>query len=302
MGLRRTKVTDADRDTTQCDSHFEESATGKQLVFFFLLTFLFSWGWWGLWKALHMSVPLFLVGTAGPTVAAFVVLGVTSRGLGVMRFLSSYVRWQVGVRWYLLTLFSIPILLLLSYAAVPGALANFHAPDWSLITLYGSSLTHTLFIPPSGPLLEEGGWRGFSLRPLQRILGPLAGTLVLGALWGLWHAPFYFGPLALTGPDTTMLDTGTTFAEYLVGIIGVSVVMSWIFNNTQGSVLIAVLLHAGFDAAWTFSPLFPSVDVGIVPVSLTLGIAMAFGAAASVIVIATRGNLGYQRLSDRPVG
>jgi len=140
------------------------------------------------------------------------------------------------VQWYLVTLIGVPVLLFLSYVVVPGALADFVAPDWSFIPSYLGTFAFSLFLA-GGPLLEEGGWHGFALPRLQRLRGPLVGTLILGALWGLWHLPAYFGPLSLTGPDATFLITGITFVEYLISVIGFSVVITWVFNNTGGSVL-----------------------------------------------------------------
>ena len=264
------------------------------LVSFFLLAFLISWGWWGLWQALQLPTPLIYVRTAGPTIAAFVVLAITLGRPGVLGLLRSYVHWRVGVRWYLLTLIGVPVLVFLSYVVVPGALADVVAPDWSFVPSYLGAFAFSVFLA-GGPLLEEGGWRGFALPRLQRLSGPLVGTLILGVLWGLWHLPAYFGPLALTGPDATFLITGITFVEYLIGIIGFSFVMSWVFNNTGGSVLMAILLHAVLDAAPAFAVLSPSTKTDFSPISLTLGMAIVFGIAALVIIIATRGRLSYQR-------
>jgi hypothetical protein len=114
-------------------------------------------------------------------------------------------------------------------------------------------------------------------------------------IWASWHLPAYFGPLALTGPDATFLGTSIYFVEYLIGIIGFSFVMTWVFNNTQGSVLMAILVHAGLDLS-TFEALFPSTaKLGLSPISLQLGLAIFFGIAALVIIIATRGRLSYER-------
>ena len=184
------------------------------LVSFFLLTFVISWGWWGLWQALQMPPRLIYVRTAGPTIAAFVVLAITLGRPGVLGLLRSYVHWRVGVQWYLVALIGVPVLVFLSFAVVPGALAEFVAPDWSFIPVFVSGFAYSVFLA-GGPLLEEGGWRGFALPRLQRLRGPLVGTLILGVLWGLWHLPVYFGPLALTGPDDTFLSTGINFVESL---------------------------------------------------------------------------------------
>jgi uncharacterized protein len=282
--------------TERPDAAREGLLARHPLVFFFFLTFVFSWVYWGLWKALQLPAPLFVVGAAGPTVSAFVVLAITSGKPAVLRLLRSYVHWRVGVLWYLVALIGVPVLMFLSFMVVPGGLADFVAPGWSFLPFYLSQFAFTLLIPPRGPLLEEGGWRGFALPRLQRLHGPLVGTLILGALWDLWHGPFYFGPLSLTGPDAIFVSTGIAFVEYSIGAIGVAVVMTWVFNNTGGSVLMAILLHTAIDVAFAFAALFPSTKTDLSPSSFgTLGIAIVFSIAALVIIIATRGELSYQR-------
>jgi hypothetical protein len=72
--------------------------------------------------------PLLVLGAAGPTVAAFLVLALTSGTPGVLRLLRSMVQWRVGVQWYLVTLVGVPDLMLLSYLVVPRGLANFSRP------------------------------------------------------------------------------------------------------------------------------------------------------------------------------
>jgi uncharacterized protein len=102
--------------------------------------------------------------------------------------------------------------------------------------------------------------------------------------------------LSLTGPDATFLSTGIAFVAFLIGATGVSVVMTWVFNNTGGSVLMAILLHAAIDVVLAFAVLFPSAKTDLSPSSFgTLGIAIAFSIAALVIIVATRGQLSYQR-------
>jgi len=200
------------------------------------------------------------------------------------------------VRWYLLTLLGIPALMLLSYLVVPGALTDFHPPVWSFLPFYLSDFAYTLFLA-GGPLLEEGGWRGFALPRMQRRHGPLVGTVILGALWALWHLPIFVGPLAATGPDATFVSVSIAFVEFTIGLIGFSIVTTWVLNNCRGSVLMAILLHLAFDAAGAaFIVLFPSASQHYVPGAWqTLGIAIVFSVAALVIIVATRGQLSYQR-------
>jgi membrane protease YdiL (CAAX protease family) len=266
------------------------------LVFFFLLSFVFTWGYFGLFWALQLPAALLLLGAAGPPISAFLILAITSGKPGVLHLLRSYVHWRVGVRWYLVTLVGIQALMFLAFVVVPGNLADFVAPDWSFVPLYLSSVPFVLFLPvPGGPVLEEGGFRGFALPRLQRLYGPLVGTLILGALWGLWHLPFFFGPVASTGPDATFISVSITLVLFTIGLTGLSVIMTWVLNNCGGSVLMAILAHAAFDLVQPFAALFPSTTPYYDnPVHIQgMGIAIVFSIAALIIIVFTRGRLSY---------
>jgi membrane protease YdiL (CAAX protease family) len=267
------------------------------LVFFFVLAFAFTWGYFVLFLALQLPQKMILLGAAGPTVSALLILAVTSGRPGVLRLLRSYVHWRVGVQWYLVAVIGVAVLMFLGYAVVPGALADFVAPGWSLVPLWLISFVRVLFFPPAGPLLEEGGWRGFALPRLQRLHGPVLGTLILGALWGLWHLQLFVGPLAMTSPDATFVSVVITFVLFTIGVTGISVIMTWIFNNSGGSVLLAVLAHAAFDGTpFALDALFPSASEYYEPVSFqAMGIAIVFGIAALVVIVFTRGRLGYDK-------
>jgi membrane protease YdiL (CAAX protease family) len=267
------------------------------LVFFFLLSFVFTWGYfWLILAPLNLPGSLIGLGGFGPAASAFLVLAISSGKPGVLRLLRSIVHWRVGVQWYLVALLGIPVLNLLAYLVVPGTLADIVAPDSSLPLLYLSEMAFSLTLGVA-PLWEEIGWRGFAQSRMQRLHGPVVGTLILGALWGLWHLPFFYGPLAQTGPDATFVSASIALVEFSIGLIGLSVVMTWVFNNSGGSVLLAILIHAAFDSSGlALATLFPSTPPYYLPVHYqTLGIAIVFSVAALVLIVATRGKLSYQR-------
>jgi len=268
------------------------------LVFFFTLTCLLTWGWDMLSWALALGPPRILnIGTASvPTLVAFLILAITSGKPGVLRWLRSYVRWRVGVQWYLVAVIGVAVLIFLSMAVVPGVLTKFVAPDWSLVPIWLRSFVVVLFLPPGGPLLEEGGWRGFALPRLQRRYGPLVGTLILGALWSVWHLDIFFGPVAGANPDASFVSVLIAFVLFTIGEIGLSVIITWILNNCRGSVLMAILAHGAQDTAIPFLALFPSTSLYYETVGFQgMGVGLVFGIAGLMVILCTRGRLGYDK-------
>ena len=224
------------------------------------------------------------------------MLAIASGKPGVLSLLRSMVHWRVGVRWYLLALLGLPVLNFLAFIVIPGTLSDFVAPDSRVLQVYLTEMAMSLTIGVA-PLWEEVGWRGFGLPHMQRLYGPVVGTLILGALWGVWHLPFFFGPLAQTGPDTTFARATVALIEFSIGLMGLSVLMTWVLNNCGGSTLLAILLHATFDSSGlALVALFPSTSPYYLPVHYqTLGIAIIYGVIALILIGWTRGNLGYKR-------
>jgi len=271
------------------------------LVCYFLLAFGFTWAYeLTVYRALltpgfSFRVALLDLGfTLGPTLAAFFMTAVTQGRVGMQQLLRRYVLWRVGLSWYLLALLGVPALLLLAVLPLPGSLSAFRLPALSFWPTY---LMWYLVYLVGGSLGEEGGWRGFALPRLQQRSGPLVGTLLLGVLWGLWHLPFFFIP----GTDWYGISFGTGFVGHLIGLgvfdiwtIVLAVIFTWVFNNTHGSLLLAILLHASSNAAVGVLPpeLFPSLAGNTLFFTNWF---LAWVVVALFIIVATRGRLSYQR-------
>jgi membrane protease YdiL (CAAX protease family) len=138
-----------------------------------------------------------------------------------------------------------------------------------------------------GPLWEEPGWRGFALPRLQASYGALLGTVILGVLWALWHLPGYAG-----GWMTASL------VAVLLSSVAFSIIMTWVYNNTRGSILLMILLHSSSNAALT-------VGVRVLPTNLTGSMntlvyggwvpVITYSIIAIIVIAATRGRLSYQK-------
>jgi len=306
VGINKRAIVAADNNDVTADAAGPGLLARYPLFFFFLLCFVLTWGYfWLIWAPLGLPHSLIALGGFGPAVSAFLMLAATSGKPGVLRLLRSIVHWRVGVRWYLMALVGLPILNFLAFLVIPGTLADFAGPNWRFPQVYLTEMGLSLTIGIA-PMWEEIGWRGFGQPYLQRLHGPVVGTLILGALWGVWHVPFFFGPLAQTGPDATFIRASIALVEFSIGLTGLSVVMAWVLNNCGGSTLMAILLHAAFDSSGlAMVALFPSTPPHYLPVHYqTLGIAIVFSAAALVVIVMTRGDLSdkrYQREVELPV-
>ena len=220
---------------------------------------------------------------AGPFLAASIVTGLTEGRTGIRRLVRRIVLWRVGFRWYLFALVGIPLITVLGAIVLPGVLRSFRAPATSWVLTYSISFVIAFFI--GGPLGEEPGWRGFALPRLQELYGPLRGTLILGPLHVLWHLPYFFIPEWGTSRDTILEVTC-----YVLSGIALTFVYTWLFNRTKGSVLLAILAHTSVDA---FNP----SQFFLAPVvrgASNVPFLIAFGPVALLLMIFTRGRLGYQ--------
>jgi membrane protease YdiL (CAAX protease family) len=93
-----------------------------------------------------------------------------------------------------------------------------------------------------GPLPEEPGWRGYALDFLQRKWSALASSLVLGIIWAVWHLPLFFMRNSLLS-EVVPLWSPQFWVSMGPGILALAVVMTWIHNHTQRSILAAILFH-----------------------------------------------------------
>ena len=157
--------------------------------------------------------------------------------------------WLVGVPCAVFALHGVA-------AALSGA--EWH---WRGAAELASAVAATTLADP-GPL-EEFGWRGFLQPLLQNRLQPLAASIVVGVIWGLWHLPV----LVLPGfpQSESSLPLVVLVARFLAQTTALSVLMGIVLNRTRGFVIPAMLAHwaanqgaaghvFGFDmTAWTLT-------------------------------------------------
>jgi hypothetical protein len=103
----------------------------------------------------------------------------------------------------------------------------------------------------------------------------------------MWHLPVFWVP-AWNYPPTLL-----NIVMFVIAAIAFTIVMTWVFNNTKGSVFMAVLVHATFDLYMALlNGLFPTPLVN--DYGSNVPILIGFGALAVVLIALTRGRLGYE--------
>jgi membrane protease YdiL (CAAX protease family) len=178
----------------------------------------------------------------GPTVIALVIAW--REGGGALRtLLHSLTIRPADRRWYLVLL--IPLLWALGTVAVAVGLGE------PVDGLFATAFPAVVIIPlivllPS--FAEELAWRGFALSRLMSAMSPLQAALVLAVPWTLIHVVLYV-PGQFNGDLSVW--------PMIVSIFSYSIVLTWVFVGTGGSVLMTALVHAGLNGV---APLMAGVD------------------------------------------
>jgi uncharacterized protein len=237
------------------------------LVAFFGLAFALEWAITPFAIA-SPALPPFIL-TFLPALVALLVVGISESKSGIRTLLSKLILWQVGVVWYIVAL-GLPVLVGLICI---GLALLFGSTTATLIGTF-AAFRLLMFVFATG---EELGWRGYALPKLQGRFGALGASLLLGVLWFAFHLPLY-----LPG----QLFAGAPVLAHLLVFLATSIIYTWLLNHTQGSVLMASLLHGSMNA---FGILYAGMNASQ---GLWLP-ALVWSLLALVAIAATRGNLGW---------
>jgi uncharacterized protein len=207
------------------------------LVTFFILAFGLTWV---VWVPRAAGAPLDTVGQAwtwAPAIAALLAAGFTGGRTAVSELGARLVRWRVGWQWYLVVILG-PAVFSLVVAGVYVLLGGSWADAAPPAIREGPLLLLPLFLvilTLTDGLGEELAWRGFALPRLLSRHNALVASLILGVIWALWHLPLVWTE------ENAMYHQPVWVL--LVDIPAKSILFTWVFLHTRGSVLLAILFH-----------------------------------------------------------
>jgi membrane protease YdiL (CAAX protease family) len=219
------------------DRPIRTRVAARPVAAFVALTYLLSWlAWAPIVAGVTDRTTLFIVaGGFGPLVAAAVVTWVV--GDSLREWAGQLLRWRVPPRYW-------AVAFLLPPAAVLGASGvhvlflggRFDPEPLAALVLYPLVFLQVFLV---GGGNEELGWRGFALPRLQARYSALVASLVVGVVWAAWHLPLFL----VAGSS----QAGDPVHFYVLSVVALSVVFTWLYNATGGSVLVTMALHASVN-------------------------------------------------------
>lgn len=255
----------------------------KSLWVYFLVAYAFSWVFEipTALAAHEVAVPTGLANflasplnpaAFGPLFSAFLLTFLQQGGKGVFQLLKRGIDFRFKKTWLI-------VILLLPFVLFGGSvwasiLAGVRPIDLSVVSnpLY-ALIAFFVILFTAGPLQEEFGWRGYALPRLQSRFNALTSSVILGFFWWLWHLPLVFIP------GWFMADNLVVFLLLLVVITLASILFTWIYNNTNGSILAAILTHTSMN--WSIWSAMPNMKMDLP----TSGFMIAFLAVAVLVII-----------------
>ncbi len=226
-----------------------------QLTLFFFLTLVTSWAIWipaavaKLQGTTSVFAPEGFIGGMArwtPGLMAILLSLLIARKSGIGKLFRPILIWRVNIFWYIFALF-FQIVVFYAGKMIDALFGNYYKVASPLISVYGAQaafmLPFVILFAFPGVFAEELGWRGFALRRLQSKASALLGSIILAIFWGIWHIPLliYFGQLRTNDILGAVLS--------LLEFIPLTILYTWLYNNTKGSLLLVSVFHIGQQLA-----------------------------------------------------
>lgn len=250
-------------------------------LLFFLLTFALTWSMWipatftkasGGTSILGPDNPVGQLGRWAPGIVAILLVGLTAGKGGIGALFRPIKIWRVNIGWYAFALLFQPVLFFVA-KWVDGLFGIHYLVESPLAA---TQLPYPVaFVIPSivisaipGAFMEELGWRGFALPRLQVKNTALIASVILGLVWGLWHVPsmIFFG-------EQSALNISVAIINFIPGTI----LFTWLFNNTRGSLLLVTLFHASTQYSNNFLGVIPTQTANILTWLVAIAVVLFTG-------------------------
>lgn len=212
------------------------------LVLFGLTLYLLTWQKMA-GNSIRFTPAIFMADTLLSLLVATLLTNHWSLHQSVATFFRPLWQWRVNPIWYLFALLLLPAVAYSTLFLLEGAenLADFFLRPLGAMQVGDVLLLFLLSALVGGPLGEELGWRGYALPRLQQLYNDTTSSLWLGGVWTLWHLPLYVTGVYHGRVDEILLRFFWT--------IPLAFLFTYLHRRTNGSILLAMLLHTSFNIA-----------------------------------------------------
>ncbi|MBL4560915.1 MAG: CPBP family intramembrane metalloprotease [Labilibaculum sp.] len=161
---------------------------------------------------------------------------------GIKILLKRVIQWRVNILWWIIGfyswwLISSSLAITLNLKPIPDITMGV---VFSLINIPGMLIVQLPFLV--GMFGEELGWRGFALPKLLDKYDPIISSLILALPWIFWHAP-----LMVFQSWRGDLPIENFLLNYIILVIPLTLIFTWFFQKTKGSVLLAIIFHSSLN-------------------------------------------------------
>ncbi|MDI1322238.1 MAG: hypothetical protein PSV36_05780 [Algoriphagus sp.] len=194
-------------------------------------------------QAERLFVPALLIMFAGPFLSGILMNYLIEGKEGLRKLLSHFLKWRAEGRWYLIAVFTGPLLV----SAVLFGLSIFNEEFLPGIITTKDKIGSIIFGVGwgllGGGLLEETGWTGFAVPQLRKQHGILSTGLIVGILWGIWHFMIAFwASNYLGGADSWTMFVAGFLAFYLLVLPAFRILLVFVFDRTKSLPIIMLML------------------------------------------------------------
>jgi uncharacterized protein len=184
----------------------------------------------------------FFIGGFVPSLVGIILTRYFEGKEGIKKLFFSAIDYRIGVSFFIIIIVYGTILgslQLILYMFLRGSF------NFSQFIIQLPTILPLIFL---GPLSEEFGWRGFLQKRINSILSPIAGSIIIGFVWSLWHLPLFY----MIG--TSQHDFHIPFIPFMIYLISSSLIYTYLYNKSKGSLFVALLFH------WITSYIFQVIN------------------------------------------
>lgn len=247
-------------DNSKRNELMTENRSDRNPWTYFALTFAYSWIIWipsvldglGLdmpFDAAGYSMIVVIIGAFAPLLAALTLRGRRAGWGGIKAFLGKALDYHIKPV-YLIIALGLPLAIhLISHYLALGLgldVARTLFPPEISVSPFLLAVPYFFLMLLIGGGQEEFGWRGYAQEPLQEKIGVIPGSLVIGAVWGLWHLPLWF----MAGD----LHSAYSFFAFTLMTTSISLIYAWLYNASGKKLIVVMFFHAMNNTA---APLLP---------------------------------------------